>query len=150
MNYDELSLEFKMTGVCGIYCGECECYKAKDNPQLMVYLINAGINEERLPCPGCREVKGDCPAIGTKCMTYICAKERGVNFCFECSDFPCDKLNPSADRANVFPHNLKVFNLCYIQNHGLEKFAEQASMFKQKYFKGRMMIGKGPQFENQK
>jgi len=143
------SKAFEMTGVCGIYCAECECAKAKDEPKLMEYLVGKGMDAEKLPCQGCRVVEGNCPAVGEKCETYKCAQEKKVNFCFECAEFPCAKLNPASDRANILPHNLKTFNLCYIQNHGIEKFAENAAEIKQKYYKGVMMIGKGPQIGGQ-
>ena len=137
----------KMTAVCGIYCAECECHKAKDSEVLFKYLVNAGIKAESLPCPGCREGKGKCPPIKDECLTYNCAQSKNVDFCFECAEFPCEKLNPSADRATVLPHNLKVYNLCYIKNQGIEKFAEDAAAIKNRYFKGKMAIGKGPQVE---
>ena len=141
------SKAFQMTGFCGIYCAECECAKAGDDPKLMEYLIGRGMKAENLPCPGCRSVAGNCPAIGEKCATYQCAVDKGVDFCFECDDFPCDKLNPAADRANILPHNLKAFNLCCIQNQGIEEFSKKAASIKNKYYKGKMMIGKGPQTE---
>ena len=145
--FDKSSPAFAMTGVCGIYCAACECHTAKDSPELLKYLVSVGINAESLPCRGCRKGEGDCPAIGGKCETYQCALERKVDFCFECADYPCAKLNPAADRASKLPHNLKVYNLAYIQHQGLEKFADDAPKFKEKYFKGKMMIGKGPQLD---
>lgn len=144
-DFNKQSKEFIMTGFCGIYCGECECHKAKDDPKLMEYMKSKGIPD--LPCPGCREVEGKCPVIGEVCVTYQCAVDKKVDFCYECGDFPCAKLNPCSDRANVLPHNLKTFNLCYIQKHGLEQFTEHAAEIKDKYYKGIMKIGKGPQIE---
>jgi hypothetical protein len=143
--YDRDSSEYKMTAACGISCANCECYTAKDNAQLMQYLIGRGIPAERLPCPGCRAVEGKCPVIGETCSTYVCSQQKGVDFCFECSDFPCDKLHPAADRANVLPHNLKVNNLCIIMNRGLTAFTEEAAAGKQKYYQGKMLVGRGPQ-----
>jgi hypothetical protein len=138
---------FQMTGYCGINCSDCKCSKAKDDEKLLQFFISKGIPAEKLPCPGCRAVEGNCPVIGEKCETYKCALEKNIDFCYECEDFPCDKLNPAADRANVLPHNLKVFNLCYIKNNGLEKFAENSAMIWEKYYEGKMAIGKGPQLE---
>lgn len=146
-SYDKKSLAFEMTAVCGISCANCECHTAKDSPPLLDYLVGVGIPAEKLPCMGCRSLKGNCPVLGETCATYVCAHKRGVEFCFECVDFPCEKLNPAADRANVLPHNLKVYNLCTIKNRGLAKFSEEAGMVKQKYFKGKMLVGKGPEIE---
>jgi hypothetical protein len=129
---------------CGIDCGTCELNMCKDNPQLLSYSVSRGIPEEKLPCEGCRTVKGDCPVISDKCESYICITQKKVDFCFECGDFPCSKLNPSADRADILPHNLKVFNLCTIKRIGVESFIRESSQIKQKYFKGKMQIGRGP------
>ena len=133
---------------CGIDCGICELHACKDNPQLYNYLISTGIPKDKLPCAGCRSIEGNCPVINSKCETYICSLDKKVNFCYECSDFPCSKLNPAADRADILPHNTKVFNLCTIKRIGVEEFTIESAIIKQKYYKGKMAVGKGPQIEN--
>jgi hypothetical protein len=130
---------------CGIDCGACELYLCKDNQQLFAYLVSKGISQEKLPCVGCRDLKGNCPVIGSQCASYACVTKKNVDFCFQCSDFPCSKLHPSADRADVLPHNLKVFNLCTIQRDGVEGFLERSPEIKRTYYKGKMEIGNGPQ-----
>lgn len=130
---------------CGIDCGICELYLCKDNDRLLAYLLSKGIPQEKLPCPGCRAVQGHCPVIGSQCASYTCAVEKDVEFCYQCREFPCSKLQPAADRADVLPHNLKVFNLCTIQRAGVEGFIELSAGIKQKYYQGRMQVGNGPQ-----
>jgi len=132
---------------CGINCSDCGAHLVKDNPVLIERLLASGARKESLPCAGCREVKGNCPVIGSTCETYICIEKRGFDFCYECPEFPCAKLNPAVDRANTLPHNTKVFNLCFIQRHGLAKFLEKAPEIKQRYYQGKMEIGKGPQLK---
>ena len=34
------------------------------------------------------------------CKTYNCVTDRGLRFCFECSEFPCPNLQPAADGRN--------------------------------------------------
>ena len=138
--------DFILTAPCGIYCGECEAHKAKDDPVLMERMKQV-LKTEMLPCPGCRTVRGKCPAIDGTCETYTCAAEHAVDFCFECGEFPCARLNPAADRAERLPHNIKVFSLCTIQNQGLDKLVESYPEIKQRYFRGKMAIGRGPQLE---
>lgn len=133
---------------CGIDCGTCELYMCKDNPQLLEYLVSREISEEKLPCAGCRNIEGNCPVIPCKCETYACVKDKNVDFCFDCNDFPCSKLGPSADKANILPHNMKVFNLCTIKRMGVENFTRESSVIKQRYYKGKMEVGKGPQIIN--
>ena len=139
--------DLTLTGPCGIYCGACECHTAKDDPKLLAYLISKGIPEEKLPCMGCRKMEGECPVITGRCATYECVKQKNVQFCFECDCFPCEMLNPASDRANVLPHNLKVFNLCMIERHGLEALVKYYPDIKKKYYTGKMVVGKGPQTE---
>lgn len=136
---------YSLAAPCGIYCGECPLYKAKDSPELMNRLLAGGLSREQVPCPGCRAIQGNCPVIPSQCETYICASRNKVDFCYQCSDFPCAKLNPASDRANILPHNLKVFNLCYIKEKGLNKFIEEAPGIQERYYSGKMVIGKGPQ-----
>lgn len=138
----------KLVAPCGIDCGTCEFYLSKHNEQILEYLISKGIPKNILPCNGCRNIDGKCPIMPAKCDTYSCAKSKGVDFCSDCSHFPCNMLAPSADRANILPHNLKVFNLCTIKKDGLESFLNQSGKIKLTYFKGKMVIGKGPILEN--
>ena len=139
--------EIVMVAPCGLYCGDCIAYRAKDNPAIMQDMIAKGVRRELLPCTGCRSLKGKCPVIVATCETYACIDKRGFQFCFECPEFPCAKLNPAADRADFLPHNTKVFNLCFIQRQGLAKFLEKAPEIKQRYYSGKMEIGKGPQLK---
>ncbi len=135
----------KLVAPCGIDCGICELHICKDNPQLFDYLLANGIPEEKIPCKGCREIEGDCPALVKKCPTYKCISEKRISFCFECDEFPCTKLQPTADRAETLPHNMKVYNLCSIERDGLDVFVENSNDIKQRYFKGKMLIGDEPQ-----
>lgn len=137
--------EITLVAPCGIPCVNCPAYKAKDDPAYIDYMVERGFKRESLPCAGCRPLKGNCPIIGSTCETYTCFAEREIDFCFECPEFPCAKLNPAADRANTLVHNMKVFNLCCIKQQGLAKWLEKVPEIKQRYFNGKMVIGKGPQ-----
>jgi hypothetical protein len=67
------------------------------------------------------------------------------DFCFECSDFPCNKLQPLAEGAPRYPHNLKVYNLTAIKNCGIEAWAAEVGQIRKRYFDGKFKIGAGPQ-----
>ena len=82
--------------------------------------------------------------IGGRCETYTCVSGKKVGFCYECDEFPCVRLNPAADRADVLPHNTKVFSLCTIQRLGVAGFVKESAAIEQRYFKGKMEIGQGP------
>ena len=130
---------------CGIDCGICELYICQNIPQLYDALIAKGIPENKIPCEGCRKNKGNCPVHPEPCETYNCVNMKNVDFCYECKDFPCGYLNPAADRAEVLPHNLKVFNLMKIERAGIDNFIASSQEIKNKYYNGKMLIGKGPE-----
>jgi hypothetical protein len=134
-----------MAAPCGIDCGICELYVCKDDINLYNKLIERGMPKDKLPCAGCRSIEGKCPVIGDICETYTCVIEHKVEFCYECNEFPCVKLHPAVNRAEILPHNMKVYNLCTIKQSGLEKFIEKSAEIKKRYYIGKMEIGKGPQ-----
>ncbi len=101
---------------CGLSCRKCFAFKqgeiGKHAMALKGSLGNFGIYAKRfssfLPqfkdysefkklldylsdpdCEGCR--KGTCK--WPDCGVQACFREKGVNFCFECDEFPCDKTN---------------------------------------------------------
>lgn len=79
--------------------------------------------------------------IGLSCNVYPCAEDRGINFCYDCPEFPCDHFHPYADKASQFPHNTKVFNSCLIKKMGLEAWAkEKAKAVKDTYFSGKFRL----------
>jgi len=133
-----------MVAPCGIDCGICEMHSCEENSPLYNRLIERGIPKESLPCKGCRSIDGMCPVIKAKCETFICWAGRDISFCFECDEFPCIRLHPAADRAEILPHNMKVYNLCTIKKSGIEDFLSQSADIKLRYFKGKIHVGNGP------
>lgn len=141
--------DYELVSPCGIYCAECSVYRVKDHPELKPMLLAAGVKESQMPCPGCRAVDGNCPHLEARCENYACAELHGVDMCFECEDFPCNKLHPAADRANALPHNMKMFSQCYIKRHGVKAWIEQLPLIRKRYFTGKISYGKGPQLEGE-
>jgi hypothetical protein len=67
---------------------------------------------------------------------YKCIEKTDMKTCAECKDFPCESLYPYSDKG-MKPHHTKVFNLCRIQNVGIEKLAKNAAGgILDKYFYG--------------
>lgn len=137
----------ELVAPCGIDCGICELFLADKNPQIKQYLISVGIPESVMPCPGCKASAGHCPIHPGECATYACSKQKKVDSCSECSQFPCEYLTPAAAGADKLPHNLKVYNLSIIKRDGPEAFTRISGDIKKRYFNGKMVIGKGPVIE---
>jgi len=134
----------QMTAPCGLDCFNCPMYLANEDADLKKKIaVNLGLPEELASCRGCRKEGGIISFHGMKepCNVFKCIEARGLRFCYECADFPCDHLHPYADGASRFPHNTKVFNLCLIKKMGLEKWAEEkAKSVKGTYFKGKFKL----------
>jgi hypothetical protein len=128
-----------MTASCGLDCFNCLMYLANENEELRAKISkNMGIPFEQAVCKGCREEAGKPDFLNwtEPCNVYRCITKRKLDFCYQCSDFPCDNLHPYADRASEVPHNTKVFNLCLIKKMGLESWAKtKAKDVKHTYFK---------------
>jgi len=144
MDTNTLNNRISLVAPCGIDCGICELHNLTENDSLYQTLVLRGIAKEKLPCHGCRAVEGNCPIIPDLCKTWVCVKENDLEFCSGCTDFPCIRLQPAADRANILPHNMKVFNLCKINQVGLIAFIEQSAEIKRHYYKGIIEVGNGP------
>ena len=130
---------------CGIHCGLCLLNQALSDKKLRDALAK-GLNlpSEKAACEGCRLVDGHCPVIGEQCATFVCAQEKGVEFCYDCSEFPCPKLMPCSDRAGSIPHNIKVYSLTLRKQKGEKAWKEMIDQIYSLYFRGQMKIGRGP------
>ena len=133
-----------MTAPCGLDCFNCLMYLANENEELRAKISkNIGIPFEQAVCKGCREEAGKPDFLNwtEPCNVYRCITKRNLDFCSQCSDFPCDNLHPYADRASEVPHNTKVFNLCLIKKMGLESWAKaKAKDVKHTYFKEKFKL----------
>ena len=133
-----------MIAPCGLDCWNCPVYLARDDEGLRAKISqNTDIPVERVNCRGCRAENGTIPFnnMTEPCKVYRCTGEKSLSFCYECPDFPCDRLHPYADMASQVPHNTKVFNLCLIKKMGLESWAEtRAKGVKSTYSKGQFKI----------
>ena len=90
--YDR-EVDGSLAAVCGAYCGACPVYRAwaaQDLPRLEALAHELGTTTDRLMCTGCRTPAAFC--FGGDCEIKACAKARGVAFCLDCADYPCDRI----------------------------------------------------------
>lgn len=142
----------ELTTPCGLYCGTCPLYLAyKDKRMAEQISRKYNIPIEAASCIGCRPSDGiPTPCAGKKCSNYSCAEEREHFICIECDDFPCNKLAPAAEKADVIPHNMKLHNLLLIKKHGLEAWVEKVPGLVNQYFNGTIVYGEGPMLPEKK
>ncbi|MBN1591914.1 MAG: DUF3795 domain-containing protein [Candidatus Coatesbacteria bacterium] len=99
-------MDYRYDSPCGIYCGACGILKD----------LRAGRHEERarqmnmppeeLKCAGCKTDTIADFCVG--CKFRDCTKEKGIEFCFDCDEFPCAEL--VAFRNDKWPHHSTVLN----------------------------------------
>ena len=137
-----------LTAPCGLDCFNCPTYEGNITAEGKKFVSEfLKIPVEKTPCKGCRDEKGNCKfAPDNECATWNCVQKKGVNYCFECSDFPCKLLMPTQKGAK-YPHNMKVYNLCRMKLNGIDNWIEESGEIRKKYFDGKFLVGRGPVLE---
>lgn len=97
----------RLAAVCGLFCPSCTVYiGAHENPERLEGLASrTGQPVDKLQCNGCRSEKRSyyCKNL---CTMYKCAAERGIDFCGQCAEYPCNELK--AFQA-AMPHRLELW-----------------------------------------
>jgi hypothetical protein len=99
---------------CGMNCGVCASYLAMKSD-----LKKKGIGKTY--CAGCLpggkncHYKRQCDLLGKGL----------VRFCYECEDFPCQRLKALDKRYRTFYHMSMIENLEYIKDNGINQFLER-------------------------
>ncbi len=137
-------MDLNLIAPCGIDCANCELFEPLGLRDVWERAAaRRGGKPEDFACKGCRDGNG-C-SFFKNCQTLACVRAKGVDFCSDCPDFPCKKLMPLAEGASFYPHNLKMYNLCRIKAVGPEEFLAEAPKNRALYYKGKFLIGAGPQ-----
>ncbi len=74
-------------------------------------------------CPGCRKIDGNGPGCIKDCFIPSCTKEHNIDFCGECTEFPCTKI----EKSNIYGKEAKkgfYEGSLFIKENGAEKFFE--------------------------
>lgn len=97
---------------CGINCGTCVGFFG--------YTMSG--KKRKHTCIGCRTRASLCAFIKKKCKRL--ANKELVEFCFECSDFPCE-LMERIEKTYTQRYGLSLIeNLNYIKEKGMDAFLE--------------------------
>lgn len=94
--------------ICGLFCGTCPCYPAD--------------------CHGCLSDKltPHCTICSNGFRT--CAKEHAVTRCYECNEFPCNRITQFSKehyQNDICHHENIITDLNYMREHGLENWVEK-------------------------
>jgi hypothetical protein len=100
---------------CGMNCAICSGYLAFRND-----VKSKGI---RMPyCSGCRARDKQCAFLKKKCHLLLSGQ---VQYCYECQDFPCERLRHIDKRYQALFRMSLIENLEYIREKGIRQFLEK-------------------------
>jgi hypothetical protein len=111
----------QLAAVCGLFCPSCTLYiGTHDDPDRLQWLAGRfGRPVDELACHGCRSDKRAYYCEET-CTFVSCAAEKGIDFCGECADYPCEPLK--AFQAEM-PHRIELWdNHQRIRDVGFEQW----------------------------
>lgn len=135
----------ELTAPCGVDCFNCAAYEDNITDRVRQHLASlSGKDPGEVACKGCRNAQGKDLPLVSECKTYKCCIRNEVAFCYECTRFPCRKLAPCLSKADLTPHNMKIYNLLMIKAVGIEKWAEEVKTIRELYTKGEYVPGIGP------
>ena len=118
-----------IVGYCGLYCAKCLIYIAsttsddkKKERLAKKYSRELGkkIGSEDIHCWGCRAGNRNC--WGKKCQFRKCASDKGIDFCYQCSEFPCPDILSFHEKHLDAQENLN--RICKI---GIDAFISEKS-----------------------
>jgi hypothetical protein len=117
-------MSFQYDSYCGLYCGACQVMGANergDTEWLQKFAAEHKCTPQDLICHGCKSPEA--AIVCADCPTKVCAESKGVEFCFECAEFPCQRI--SDFRNDKYPHHSAIFrNLAAIKAQGVEAWLE--------------------------
>jgi ribosomal protein L40E len=114
-------MDVRSDAYCGLYCGACEIINAETEPEKERVAKMWGSTVEQVNCTGC---KTDTLFIYCgSCKIRTCAMQKGVEFCFECDDYPCGIYEEGKAYLKQLPHlKAAAVNQNFIKENGLEKW----------------------------
>ena len=123
MKKDAYQPDKKLSAVCGLFCPACGIFIAQIESLEKRKKIaeNLQVPVEALKCDGCR-AKNRFTYYDT-CRMAACAKEKGLDFCGECEEYPCTTLK---EFQAAMPHRLELWQAqIRINDVGHEKWFKE-------------------------
>ena len=120
-------MSHKLLGVCGLYCGACNHYRASfpEGDHLFQKLLQKDKTVAEPTCQGCRSDKlyPHC----SECQIRECAESKGINHCGDCTEIPCEMLRNFQFDGRA--HHLDIMdNLAELKEQGCEKWLKKQEL----------------------
>jgi ribosomal protein L40E len=109
---------------CGLFCESCGVLiatRGNDESELSRIAAKMNTTKEEVRCRGCRSsvLSPHC----RNCEFRDCAKEKRIEGCEQCADFPCEALREFQKKA---PHRVELFESArYRKDKGVEEWLEK-------------------------
>ncbi len=112
-------MAFRFDSYCGLYCGSCPFLMGSERDELDALAEKMKRDKDELYCEGC---KGENVSVFCRnCGLKECAIQHEVEFCFGCSEYPCDKLQTFKNDDNPH-HSVILKNLESLKKKSLESW----------------------------
>lgn len=112
-------MTYRYDTYCGLYCGACFVMRVNQEGRIDEQAKEWDRTPEEITCRGCKSgvVSGYCKT----CEIKVCAIDRGLEFCADCADYPCDRLRTFRD--DEWPHHsIVTCNSDELQRVGVEEW----------------------------
>ncbi|HPB17726.1 MAG TPA: DUF3795 domain-containing protein [Petrotogaceae bacterium] len=107
------SIDSIMFAPCGMNC--MVCYKHCSH---------------KIPCAGCIEDSKGKPEHCSKCKIKMCVQEKGIHYCYECSQYPCKQMKYLENSYITRYGTSLIDNSRAVKEHGITAFMKHQ---KEKY-----------------
>lgn len=114
----KIKTEDSLLGYCGLYCGACPNYQKTDT------IKPVDFKKENFyePCEGCNSI------IKTewcsKCDIAECNKNRNIRVCYDCKEFPCEKMKKFMNDEKYPYHKEVPEKMMMLKKIKLERWLE--------------------------
>lgn len=121
----------RLAAPCGLYCGACIIRAAvkKEDAHLIGFIADGlaryfghPVGVEEVDCEGCLSDIRAAPC--RECDIRDCATAKGIDWCFQCPDFPCQLITDFNNDG--FAHHSEVLdNIRRQQEIGIDAWLEE-------------------------
>ncbi len=101
-------------GYCGLYCGGCQAFQETESGTLSDKLNACRGCASDVVAPWCRE-----------CAIKSCARAKGVRYCLQCGEYPCEKLTAFTNDPRYPYHKAVHADMARLKEIGIDAWLEE-------------------------
>ena len=110
--------EFRFDSYCGIHCGSCFVMLGYTQNRDDTVPEQWNIKDAELKCHGCKseDIFENCKG----CPRRPCAEEKGLDFCFQCDEYPCEIYKVASEKYHLAHHEVAQEKIIILKEQGLD------------------------------